>query len=56
MCIIDKIANLTIMVARFSFYFDKMGKMTKKGITKISPQRLLGAIFYCGGHFQKCLF
>ncbi len=24
-----KIVNLTIMVARFGFYFDKMGKMTK---------------------------
>lgn len=28
MCIIDKIAILSIMVARFDFYFDKMGKMT----------------------------
>lgn len=30
MCIIVKIAFLSVMVARFDFYFDKMGKMTKK--------------------------
>ncbi|HEL1819983.1 hypothetical protein JXX17_07255 [Streptococcus suis] len=29
MCIIDKMAILSIMVARFDFFFDKMGKMTK---------------------------
>ncbi|HFI0497323.1 TPA: hypothetical protein ACGOXC_002095 [Streptococcus suis] len=29
LCIIVKIAILSMMVARFDFYFDKMGKMTK---------------------------
>lgn len=29
MCIVDKMAILSIMVARFDFFFDKMGKMTK---------------------------
>ncbi|WP_105147260.1 hypothetical protein [Streptococcus suis] len=29
LCIIDKMAILSIMVARFDFYFDKMGKITK---------------------------
>ncbi|QOZ89467.1 hypothetical protein D2E16_09095 [Streptococcus suis] len=35
MCIIDKMAILSIMVARFDFYLLKMGKMTKtKNICK----------------------
>ncbi|MFM0792400.1 hypothetical protein [Streptococcus suis] len=29
LCIIDKMAILSIMVAGIDFYFDKMGKMTK---------------------------